>query len=45
MDRTVPSFRIVSAEEKQEWKPFCNTLVKSDRKMSDEMFDIPKFYI
>jgi hypothetical protein len=45
MGRTVPSFRIVLAEEKAEWKPFRNALDKSERKEFDEMFDIPKLYI
>jgi hypothetical protein len=45
MGRTVPSFRIVLAEEKAEWKPFHNALDKSERKEFDEMFDIPKLYI
>jgi hypothetical protein len=45
MGRTVPSFRNVLAEEKQEWKPFRNALSKSDKKSFDEMWDIPKLYI
>ena len=45
MGRTVPSFRIVLAEEKQEWKPFRNALDKSERKKFDEMWDIPRLYI
>jgi hypothetical protein len=45
MGRTVPSFRIALAIEKEEWKPFRNALDKSDRKKFDEMFDIPKLYI
>ena len=32
MGRTVPSFRIVLAEEKAEWKPFRNALDKSERR-------------
>jgi hypothetical protein len=44
MGRTVPSFRIVIAEEKQEWKPFRNALDKSERKEFDEMWDIPRLY-
>jgi hypothetical protein len=43
MGRTVPSFRIALAMEKEEWKPFRNALDKSDRKKFDEMFDIPGF--
>ncbi len=45
MGRTVPSFRIVLEEEKQEWKPFRNALDKSERKSFDEMWDIPRLYI
>jgi hypothetical protein len=45
MGRTIPSFRIALAMEKEEWKPFRNALGKSDRKKFDEMFDIPRFYI
>src|SRR5215216_1514118 len=33
------------AMKKAEWKPFRNTLDKSDRKKFDEMWDIPKWYI
>jgi hypothetical protein len=32
MGRTIPSFRIPLAMEKEEWKPFRNALDKSDRK-------------
>jgi hypothetical protein len=45
MGRTVPSFRIVLAQEKQEWKPFRNALDKSERKAFDEMWDIPRLYV
>jgi hypothetical protein len=45
MGRTIPSFRIALAMEKEEWKPFRNALDKSDRKKFDEMWDIPKWYI
>ena len=30
--------------EKKDWKPFRNTLDKSDRKKFDEMFDIPRLF-
>jgi hypothetical protein len=43
MGRTIPSFRIALAIEKEEWKPFRNALDKSDRKKFDEMFDISSF--
>jgi hypothetical protein len=45
MGRTIPSFRIVLAMEKEEWKPFRNALDKKDRKKFDEMFDIPRLYV
>jgi hypothetical protein len=46
MGGTVPSFRIVLEEEKQEWKPFRNALDKSERKEFDDMlFDIPRLCI
>jgi len=46
MDRTIPSFRIVLAMEKDDWKPFRNALDKKDRKKFDEMmFDPPRLYI
>jgi len=45
MGRTIPSFRIALAMEKEDWKPFRNALDKSDRKKFDEMWDLPKWYI
>jgi hypothetical protein len=45
MGRTIPSFRIALAMEKEEWKPFRNASDKSDRKKFDEMWDLPKWYI
>ena len=45
MGRTIPSFRIAVAMEKEDWKPFRNALDKSDRKKFDEMWDLPKWYI
>jgi hypothetical protein len=48
MDRTIPSFRIALArEEKDNWKPVCNALGKSDRKRSffEGIFVLAKFYI
>ena len=45
MGRTVPSFRIVLAKEKADWKPFRNALDKSERKDFDDMFDIPRLYL
>ncbi len=45
MGRTIPSFRIALAMEKEDWKPFRNALDKKDRKEFDEMWELPKFYI
>ena len=45
MDRTIPSFRIVLPEEKQEWKSFRIALDKSERKSFDEMWEIPRLYV
>jgi hypothetical protein len=45
MGRTIPSYRIVLAIEKAEWKPFRNALDKSERKDFDDMFDIPRLYL
>jgi hypothetical protein len=43
MGRTMPSFRIALAMEKQEWKPFRNALDKSDdRKKFDEISELPR---
>src|SRR5687768_6312284 len=44
MGRTIPSFRIALAMEQEDWKPFRNALDKSDRKLFDDMFDIPRLY-
>jgi hypothetical protein len=44
MGRTIPSFRMALAMEKEDWKPFRNALDKSDRKRFDEMWDIPRLY-
>ena len=44
MGRTIPSFRIASVIEKGEWKPFRNSLGKSDRKVFDEIFSIAQLY-
>jgi hypothetical protein len=45
MGRTIPSFRIVIAEEKKEWKPFREALDKKERKDFDDMWDIAKLYV
>jgi hypothetical protein len=36
---------IKEKDEKEEWKPFRNALDKSERKMFDEMWDIPRLYV
>lgn len=46
MDRTILSFRIALAMEKDDWKPFRNALDKKDRMKFDEMmFDPPRLHI
>ena len=44
MGRTIPSFRLATADEKIEWKEFRNCLGKSDRKLFDRMFSIERLY-
>ena len=44
MGRTIPSFRIASVMEKEEWKSFRKALDKNDRKIFDDMFDISILY-
>ena len=44
MGRTIPHFRIASVMEEKEWKPFRNSLDKSDRKKFDQMFSIAHMY-
>jgi hypothetical protein len=45
MGRTIPSFRIALAMEREEWKPFRNALDRKDRKKFDDMWNIPRWYI
>src|ERR671939_650965 len=44
MGRTIPSFRIASVMEQNEWKSFRKYLDKSDRKLFDRMFYIAHLY-
>jgi len=44
MGRKIPSFRIVSVMEQNEWKAFRKCLDKSDRKAFDRMFSIAHLY-
>ncbi|HET9356988.1 MAG TPA: hypothetical protein VFN98_02745 [Nitrososphaeraceae archaeon] len=44
MGRTIPSFRIASVMEKEEWKAFRKALDKGDRKVFDDMFAISILY-
>jgi hypothetical protein len=44
MGRTIPSFRIASVMEKQDWKSFRNSLDKPERKIFDDMFAIAYMY-
>ena len=44
MGRTIPSFRIASMIEQNEWKSFRNSLDKSERKIFDDMFATSHLY-
>ena len=44
MGRTIPSFRIASIIEENEWKSLRNSLDKSERKIFDDMFAISHLY-
>jgi hypothetical protein len=44
MGRTIPSFRIASVMEKEEWKSFRKALDRKDRKIFDDMFDVSILY-
>jgi hypothetical protein len=44
MGRTIPSFRIASIIEENEWRLFRKRLDKSERKIFDEMFSIAHMY-
>jgi hypothetical protein len=44
MGRTIPSFRIASVMEKEEWKSFRRALDKKDRKIFDNVFDTSILY-
>ena len=44
MGRPIPSFRLATSVEKEEWKEFRNRLGKSDRKLIDRMFSIERLY-
>jgi hypothetical protein len=44
MGRTIPSFRIASVMEKEEWKYFRRALDKKERNVFDDMFDISILY-
>jgi hypothetical protein len=44
MGRTIPSFRLATLVEKDEWKEFRDRLGKSDKKLFDRMFSISHLY-
>lgn len=44
MGRTIPSFRIASVMEKDEWKTFRKALNKKNRKIINDIFDISVLY-
>ena len=44
MGRTIPSFRLATLVEKDEWKEFRDRLGKSDKKLFDRMISISHLY-
>lgn len=44
MGRTIPSFRIASDMEHDQWKPFRQCLEREDKERFDEMFSLSKLY-
>jgi hypothetical protein len=44
MGRTIPSYRIASKMEYEEWKNFRRAFTKADRKLFDNMFSISVLY-
>lgn len=44
MGRTIPSFRIASQEEINEWKGFKKSLPKADKKVFHDMFSVSALY-
>jgi hypothetical protein len=44
MGRTIPSFRIASKMEYEEWKNFRRALPKTERKLFDDMFSKSVLY-
>jgi hypothetical protein len=44
MGRTIPSFRIVEAQEAAEWKSFRKALPRRDRAIFDEMLGSARLY-
>jgi len=45
MGRTIPSFRIALEHEKEKWKLFRASLVKSEKENFDKLFLSAKFFI
>jgi hypothetical protein len=44
LGRTIPSFRLASVDEENEWRQFREQLDKSDRKVFDNMLAISHLY-
>jgi hypothetical protein len=44
MGRTIPSYRIATEIERKRWRPFRSMLNKKDRKLFDDMLNLPRLY-
>lgn len=44
MGRTIPSYRIATEIERIRWRPFRSMLNKKDRKLFDNMLNLPRLY-
>jgi hypothetical protein len=44
MGRTIPSYRIATEIERIRWRPFRSMLNRKDRKLFDNMLNLPRLY-
>jgi hypothetical protein len=44
MGRTIPSYRIATEIERIRWRPFKSMLNRKDRKLFDNMLNLPRLY-
>lgn len=44
MGRTIPSYRIATEIERKKWRPFRLMLNRKDRKLFDDMLNLPRLY-